>query len=142
MSWMAAPDYSIARLVLERGLGLVYLLAFVSVLHEFPALLGERGLLPVPELLRYVRFRDAPSLFHFGYSDRRARAVGWLGVALSASILLGLPQAGPLWLAMLVWLALWALYLSIVNVGQRFFSGPSSCSPPPSPRSATGPSAT
>ena len=35
--------------------------------------------------------------------------------------LAGGPQHGPLWLPMLVWFALWVLYLSIVNVGQRFY---------------------
>src|SRR3954454_18993289 len=122
MDWFAAPNYWFARWVLERGLGLVYLLAFANALDQFPALLGEHGLLPVPRYLARTRFRDAPSLFHLGYSDRGLRAVGWSGVLLAAATVLGLPDAGPLWVSMLVWLALWALYLSIVNVGQRFYS--------------------
>jgi hypothetical protein len=122
MDWFAAPNYWFARLVLERGLGLVYLLAFANVLDQFPALLGEHGLLPVPRYLARTRFRDAPSLFYLGYSDRRLRAVGWTGVLLAVATVLGLPDAGPLWVPVLVWLALWALYLSIVNVGQRFYS--------------------
>ena len=36
--------------------------------------------------------------------------------------LLGLPDAWPIPLTMLLWAALWALYLSIVNVGQTFYS--------------------
>ena len=67
--WLHAPDYWIARLVLQRGLGLIYLIAFAVALEQFPALLGERGLLPVPRYLERARFLDAPSLFHFGYSD-------------------------------------------------------------------------
>src|SRR3954471_11592911 len=122
MDWFAAPNYWFARWVLERGLGLVYLLAFANALDQFPALLGEHGLLPVPRYLARTRFRDAPSLFHLGYSDRGLRAVGWSGVLLAAATVLGLPDAGPLWVSVLVWLALWALYLSIVNVGQRFYS--------------------
>ncbi len=122
MDWFFAPDYWLTRLVIERGLGITYVLAFLSVLHQFPALLGERGLLPVPRFLRAVPFRLAPSLFHLCYSDGLLRAVGWTGVALSLAILLGLPQSGPLWLPMLVWFILWILYLSIVNVGQRFYS--------------------
>jgi Lipase maturation factor len=42
-------------------------------------------------------------------------------VALAAAALLGLPEQGPAWLSMVVWLALWGLYLSIVNVGQTFY---------------------
>ena len=122
MDWFAASDYWFARLVLERGLALVYLLAFANALHQFPPLLGERGLLPVPRYLAGTRFRDAPSLFHLGYTDRRLRLVGWCGVVLATATLLGLPAAGPLWVPVLVWLVLWALYLSIVNVGQRFYS--------------------
>ncbi len=122
MDWFAAPGYWFARVVLERGLGLVYLLAFANALHQFPALLGERGLLPVPRYLAQTRFRDSPSLFHLGYSDRGLRLVGWSGVVLAAATVLGLPARGPLWVPVLVWLLLWALYLSIVNVGQRFYS--------------------
>jgi len=122
MEWLSGRDYWLARFVIERGLGLVYLLAFVNALQQFPALLGEHGLLPVRRFLRGVRFPDAPSLFHLGYSDRLLRTVAWIGVALSLAVILGLPQSGPLWVPMLVWLVLWALYLSIVNVGQRFYS--------------------
>ena len=122
MDWFSAPDYRLARFVIERGLGLIYLVAFLVALDQFPALLGEHGLVPVPRYLRRVSFRKAPSLFHLGYSDGLLRTVGWTGVLLSAAIVLGLPQAGPLWLPMLVWLVLYVLYLSIVNVGQLFYS--------------------
>ena len=46
MDWFAAPEYWFARVVLERGLGLVYLVAFANALNQFPTLLGERGLMP------------------------------------------------------------------------------------------------
>jgi hypothetical protein len=120
--WFSAPGYWLARLVIERGLALIYLLAFICVLDQFPALLGERGLLPVPRFLRGLRSRDGPSLFRLHYSDRLLRVAGWTGAVLALSLLLGLPQAGPLWLPMLVWFILWLLYLSIVNVGQVFYS--------------------
>ena len=42
-------------------------------------------------------------------------------MALAAAALLGLPEQGPAWLSMAVWLALWGLYLSVVNVGQTFY---------------------
>ena len=76
MDWFAAPGYWFARLMLERGLGLVYLVAFANALNQFPALLGEHGLLPAPRYLAQARFWDAPSLFHLGYTDRRLRLVG------------------------------------------------------------------
>src|ERR687889_168823 len=103
MDWFAASHYWLARLVLERGLGLVYLIAFANALNQFPALLGEHGLMPVPRYLAHSRFWDAPSLFQLGYSDRRLRAVGWTGAVLAALTVLGLPALGPIWLPVLVW---------------------------------------
>jgi hypothetical protein len=122
MEWFAASDYWLSRLIIERGLSLIYLLAFVQALYEFPALLGERGLLPVPAYLRTARFRRAPSLFQLKYSDRLLRVVAATGALLAGAVLAGIPQRGPLPLTMFVWFLLWALYLSIVNVGQRFYS--------------------
>ena len=116
-----APDYTIARFVIERGLGLIYLIAFVVAARQFPALCGEHGLQPAPRLLARVRFLDAPSLFHWGYSDRRLAVVAWTGVALAALIVIGLPQRAPLPITMLTWLVLWVLYQSIVNVGRTFY---------------------
>jgi len=120
--WLHAPGYSLARLLLQRGLGLVYLIAFVNVLLQFRPLLGEQGLLPVPRYLAQVSFREAPSLFHARYSDRLLIAVAIVGIAASSAIVLGLPDGWPAPLAMAVWLVPWALYLSVVNVGQTFYS--------------------
>jgi hypothetical protein len=122
MHWFAAPEYGIARLLLERGLALIYVLAFLNAIRQFPALLGDRGLLPARDFLRDTAWRDAPSLFHFGYSDTRLRAAAGTGIVLAVALLLGLPQSGPLPVTMLAWLVLWALYLSIVNIGQRFYA--------------------
>jgi hypothetical protein len=121
MDWFSAPNYSIARIVIERGLGIIYLVAFLVAFNQFVPLLGERGLLPVPQFMRGLGFWEAPSLFYFGYSDRRLKAVSIAGICLSLAIIVGLPQAGPLWVPMLVWFVLWVLYLSIVNVGQTFY---------------------
>jgi hypothetical protein len=122
MNWLEAPDYWLARLVIERGIGAIYFIAFLVALRQFTPLLGERGLLPVPRFVAYVPFRASPSLFHWRYSDRLVRGVAWTGLALSALVVLGLADGLPLPLEMLVWLVLWALYLSIVNVGQTFYS--------------------
>ena len=120
--WLAAPDYEIARLLVERGLAAIYLIAFLVALRQFGPLLGERGLLPAPDYLRTHGWRSAPSLFQLHYSDRVLAVVSWVGMAVSAALLIGLPQAGPLPLTMLAWAVLWALYLSIMNVGQTFYA--------------------
>src|SRR4051812_31087258 len=122
MDWLQASDYQLGRLLFERALGAIYLLAFLVAANQFPALLGEQGLLPVQRFLAAVPFRRAPSLFHLRYSDRLLRGVAWAGVVLAALIVAGVPQAGPVWAPLLVWLALWVFYLSIVNVGQVFYA--------------------
>jgi hypothetical protein len=88
---------------------------------QFRPLLGERGLQPAPRFLAAVGFGRAPSIFHLHYSDRFLAGVAWTGAGLAAVALLGLPEAGPAWLSMAVWLAMWVLYLSIVNIGQTFY---------------------
>lgn len=48
--------------------------------------------------------------------------MSWGGAALSAAICAGLADLVPLWASMLLWALLWVLYLSIVNVGQTWYS--------------------
>lgn len=116
-----ADHYAIARLIVQRGMGVVYLVAFIVTLEQFRPLCGERGLLPVPSFLERVSFRDAPSLFHVRYTDRLLTLVSAAGAVLSVVVMLGLPDRWPIAAGMAIWLTLWALYLSIVNVGQRFY---------------------
>ncbi|MDT0308719.1 lipase maturation factor family protein [Streptomyces sp. DSM 44917] len=120
--WTAAPDAWLGRLVLQRGLALVYLVAFLCAVREFRVLAGERGLTPAPAFLRAVDFRRAPSLFHWRYSDRLLAGTAWLGAALAAAVAAGAADALPLAASMALWAALWALYLSIVNIGQTWYA--------------------
>ena len=121
MEWFSAGDHELARFVLQRGIAATYLVAFVAAINQFRPLLGERGLLPVPRFVERVPFRAAPSLFHWRYSDRLLLVVAGTGGLLALSVVLGLPQSGPPWLPMLVFLTMWGLYLSVVNVGQVFY---------------------
>jgi len=121
MDWFSADGFELARQVLQRGIAAVYLIAFLSAAAQFPALLGEQGLLPVPRYLGWSGARG-PTLFRRRYSDRLLLAVAWTGAAVAALLVAGLPQAGPAWLPMLAFLLLWILYMSIVNVGQTFYS--------------------
>jgi hypothetical protein len=119
---MHAPGYWLARLLIQRALAAVYLIAFVVALNQFRPLIGARGLLPVPRFTARVGFWRSPSVFHWYYSDRFFALVATLGGALAGACLVGWPERGPVALSLLAWLVLWALYLSIVNVGQRFYS--------------------
>ena len=91
---LSASDQQLARFLVERGLGIIYLVGFVVAAVQFPALLGERGLLPAPRFLGRVSFWRAPSLFHLRYSDRLLRVVAWSGPSLAATIVVGLAAAG------------------------------------------------
>lgn len=122
MGWLDAPGYWLSRFVFLRAMGVLYLVAFLAAANQFRPLLGERGMLPVPRFVRAVPFRDAPSLFQWRYSDRLFATVCWVGVAVAAVAAVGLTDRAPLGVSMLAWLVLWALYLSIVNVGQVWYS--------------------
>lgn len=121
MDWFSAPEYWLGRMVLQRGVAAIYLIAFVAAALQFRALIGEHGILPVPRFLARQSFWRAPSLFHLRYSDRLFAGVSWLGAALATAVVAGAADLAPLWAAMLAWLALWVLYLSIVNVGQTWY---------------------
>ena len=121
MEWLQAPDYWLTRLVFERVLGAIYLIAFIVAINQFRPLLGERGLLPVPVFVRLVPYRQAPSIFQFHYSDRFFAVLAWLGAVVSAAVVVGVPDRLPDWVSIVVWLFLWAVYLSIVNVGHPFY---------------------
>jgi hypothetical protein len=121
VSWFRADDYWLARLVFERGLAALYLTAFLVAVNQFRPLLGSDGMLPIPRFVASVPFSRSPSLFHWRYSDRLFATAAWVGVLLAAITLAGLTEQAPLPLAMAVWTILWALYLSIVNVGQTWY---------------------
>ncbi|MEU9984332.1 lipase maturation factor family protein [Streptomyces sp. NPDC050856] len=120
-TWFGDEDYWLSRLVFQRALAGVYLVAFLCAALQFRPLIGERGMTPVPDHLRRVPARRAPSLFRLHYSDRFFSLCAWGGAALSAALIAGAGDAVPLAVAMLMWAVLWGLYLSIVNVGQTWY---------------------
>jgi hypothetical protein len=114
-------EYWLARFAFQRGLALIYLIAFLVAFNQFRPLLGERGLLPVSQFLGFVNFRKAPSIFHFFYSDNFFGGVSLVGILLSIIALTSLSDRGPFWISFGVWSSLYVLYLSIMNVGQTFY---------------------
>lgn len=122
VEWFTAPEYWLSRLVFQRALAVVYLVAFLCAARQFRALLGERGMLPVPRFVERVPFRHAPSVFHLHYSDRFFAVWSWAGCAVSAALVAGVDGCLPLWGGMLLWLVPWVMYLSIVNVGQTWYA--------------------
>ncbi|MEV7735829.1 lipase maturation factor family protein [Streptomyces sp. NPDC088921] len=121
MDWFTAPDYWLSRLVFQRALAGLYFVAFLAAALQFRALLGERGMLPIPRFVARVPFRRAPSLFQLHYSDRFFALCAATGCAVAVALAAGLDSRLPLWGGMLLWLVPWLLYLSIVNVGQTWY---------------------
>ncbi|MDF1605520.1 lipase maturation factor family protein [Nocardioides sp. YIM 152315] len=119
--WFVAEQGWLARELFQRALAVVYLVAFVAAARQYRGLLDDHGLTPVRDYLQRVSFRRSPGLFHLHHSDRFFLGVAWTGAALSAATIAGLTDALPLAPAMLVWVVLWLLYLSIVNVGQTWY---------------------
>ena len=118
-----APAYWLTRFVLLRLLGLVYAVAFLVAANQLVPLVGAHGLLPATLFLERVRdhfgsswagFLQLPSVFWLGCTDRALVGVSWAGLALSLVVLLG--YANALMLALL-----WALYLSIIHIGQDWY---------------------
>src|SRR6476661_3317049 len=115
-------SYWYSRFVFERGLALIYLVAFLAAVHQFVPLLGERGLMPAARFVRDVPFRASPSLFYLRSTDTVFGAAAWAGVLLSLMALSGLVQRRSGLAAGAVWVLLWMLYLSFVNAGQTFYA--------------------
>jgi hypothetical protein len=122
LAYLSGKDYWLTRLVFQRGLALVYLIAFLVAANQFVPLLGERGILPVPRFVEQVPFSASPSLFFLAPTDRAFTAAAWIGVALSLLALSGLSEKRGWLLSGLTWGAMWVLYLSFVNVGQIFYA--------------------
>lgn len=115
-------NYWLTRLVLQRSLAFVYLIAFIVVIHQFKPLLGERGLLPVPQFIKQVRFTESPSIFFWFPTNFAFDLFGWIGVALSLFAISGFSEKFGNLVSAATWGALWLIYLSFVNVGQTFYA--------------------
>ncbi len=98
-------------------------MAFLAAVNQLVPLIGHDGLLPADAYLHRLGerfgsnangFFELPTVFWFGVSDHALVAVALLGLVLSAVVVCGYANS-------LIMLALWALYMSIVNVGQLWY---------------------
>ena len=119
-------SYWLTRVVFLRGLGFVYCVAFKISLDQNEALLGTRGLLPFDVFLEQVEqtlggkwagFARIPTLMWLlPRTDAMMATLARAGLGLAAAMTL-LGAANKLMLV-----SLWAMYISLVNVGQAWFS--------------------
>jgi len=118
------PTYWLTRFAILRLLGIVYLAAFLVAAFQSVPLFGHDGLTPADLFLdrlveqagsRAAAFFDLPTIFLLaGVSDHALTAVAWIGAALSALVVAGFANA-------ILMALLWALYMSIVHVGQIWY---------------------
>jgi hypothetical protein len=120
-NFLFASDYYLARLLFERSLAALYFIGFLVGFLQCLALMGETGLLPVKLLLQNSTFKETPSLFHLGYSDRWLKGLCLIGMLISLAIVAGMFSQVPHLIYLLTWVLLYFFYLSIVNVGQIFY---------------------
>ena len=109
------------RFAYQRGLGLIYLIAFLTAVFQFKPLLGEHGLLPVPLFVSRAPFRSSPSLFFLAPNDTAFTIAAWAGVVLSCLAISSVSDRYGSWVSAVIWALLWVIYLSFVNVGQTFY---------------------
>ncbi|HYK47782.1 MAG TPA: lipase maturation factor family protein, partial [Parafilimonas sp.] len=117
------PTYWLTRYVILRFLGIIYAIAFLVAINQIVPLIGSDGLLPVGTYLNQISdamgptagFFKLPSLFWFAHSDAALLIVAWLGFLLACIVVAGYANA-------LMLFVLWFLYMSIVHVGQEWYS--------------------
>jgi len=116
------PRYELVSYLFLRGLGLVYLAAFVSFAVQAQGLIGSDGILPLAKFTQNVagrfgaeRYYLAPMVFWLNDSDAAIRGVCWAGALLSLLLLVNV-------LPRLCLFLLFALYLSLYYAGQVFMS--------------------
>ena len=114
-----SPSRLWVRWIFLRALALVYFTAFVSIWVQIHGLVGEQGILPFDEYLETIAtrsdspFAHLPTLLWWWPTDAGLTAVCALGVLCSLALVWGLATRAVLVLT-------WALYLSLVSVGQIF----------------------
>jgi predicted DCC family thiol-disulfide oxidoreductase YuxK len=116
------PTYFWARRWFLRALGVIYLIAFVSLWVQVDGLIGSDGVSPVNQFLPAVHAqlgKDAyailPTLCWFNSSNAFLHFLCGSGVVLSVLLIFGIAPAVSL-------VALFAFYLSLAIAGQTFLS--------------------
>lgn len=114
--------YLLSRWLFLRLLGVIFLIAFLSLWVQVKGLIGSDGILPVKDFLSVLRsyagaerYRLFPTVFWWNASDAALQMACAVGVLCSLLLLVGV---APLWSLII----LGAAYLSLTVAGQDFLS--------------------
>ncbi len=117
MVFPAVEGFQLTGFLMERGIGLVYLLAFLVFYRQYPALVGENGLEPLKE---GNEIRKYFSIFYYLQKDWFLKASAITGVILSTIVLSGLTELLGYNIRIIVFVSLWILIVSFINSGGIF----------------------
>jgi predicted DCC family thiol-disulfide oxidoreductase YuxK len=119
---LSPPRYEFTSWLLLRLLGLIFLAAFVSLGVQALGLIGHEGILPLPQLLPWLKqnfgstaYWHLPMVFWLNASDAAIQAVCWAGAAFAILLVLNI-------MPRLSLVLLYMLYLSLLYAGQTFMS--------------------
>ena len=113
-------QYSLVRQILLRGLGCIYVFAFLSMHNQVLALIGENGILPLVDYLRALLRHygtgivlETPMVFWLAANDRLLELACLAGTLSALALTFGYWQR-------LSALVCWCLYLSLFYAAQLF----------------------
>ncbi len=121
------PSYVFVRRTFLSCLGVIYLIAFVSLWMQITGLIGSHGIVPVEQTMGAVkhevssarlglsRYYRVPTLCWFSTSNSFLNLQCAAGTALAMLLIAGIAPAPCLFL-------LWLIYLSLCTVGDPFMS--------------------
>lgn len=121
------PTYFFVRRAFLGCLGIIYLIAFISLWVQIAGLFGSNGIDPIRDTMAGVkqgvadahiglgRYFRIPTLCWFGSSDGFLNFLCAAGTALALLVVFGIASAPSLFL-------LWLIYLSLCTVGEPFLS--------------------
>ncbi|RAP31256.1 hypothetical protein DID78_01765 [Candidatus Marinamargulisbacteria bacterium SCGC AG-343-D04] len=103
----------------SKGLGVIYAIAFISLMLQFDGLYGEGGILPFSDILSTLKrsglsWFDVPHIFVSTHSAYFWGAL-WMGLGVSVCMVAGIFPVITTSMA-------WIIYVSFVMVGQVFMS--------------------
>jgi predicted DCC family thiol-disulfide oxidoreductase YuxK len=126
-SRVEAPTHDLVRAAFLRSLGIIYLVAFVSLWVQIVGLVGSQGILPASSALEAMslradaqnigldRYHLVPTLCWLNPSDAFLKVQCAAGTVLAVILLLGIAPAPCLFL-------LWVLYLSLTTICREFLA--------------------
>lgn len=119
---MEPEQFTLAKGFFLQFLAGIYCIAFISLSLQIKGLNGSQGILPAKELLQlyrngmdWTRYIKLPTLFWISCEDSILKGGAVAGAILSLFVVFGVFLPG-------IFLLLWLLYLSYMNVCREFLS--------------------